>query len=177
MSVFWFIGLISIDIIFSKYSCENFEHEYCDAILRDRYGLTHNDWENMNKIKQLIMLDSLDCVRENKCPLDIPKLVGTEYECIDGKAGIVGEILYPCNNVNLLSFIPLIDLGSSSNSSGNDIWGWTDFDNNGNAVGHYAITGQTDGSSIVDITDPINPVVLAFIATNVEPIRYIILNL
>ena len=38
--------------------------------------------------------------------------------CIDGAAGT-----YPCNNVDLLAFMPLSEIGGSS---GNDIWGWTD---------------------------------------------------
>ena len=41
-------------------------------------------------------------------------------------------------------------------------------DDNGNVDGHYAITCQADGSSIVDITDPLNPNVLAFIVSNVD---------
>ena len=31
---------------------------------------------------------------------------------------------YPCKNVDLAAFVPLVELGSSGD--GNDIWGWTD---------------------------------------------------
>ena len=48
--------------------------------------------------------------------------------CTDGKADE-----YQCSKVDLLSFVPLKELGS--NSVGNDIWGWTDLE-----TGHeYAI--------------------------------------
>ena len=38
--------------------------------------------------------------------------------CVSGFAGI-----YPCNNIDLLAFMPLASIGGGS---GNDIWGWTD---------------------------------------------------
>lgn len=60
---------------------------------------------------------------------------------------------YACANVNLLSFIPLAQLKASS---ANDIWGWTD-----SGTGkEYAIIGLNNGTAFVDISDPINPVLL-----------------
>ena len=68
--------------------------------------------------------------------------------CSGGMAGS-----YPCNNVDLLSFTPLASMGGGN---GNDIWGWTD-PLNGK---EYAIMGRTNGTSFVDISDPVNPVYL-----------------
>ncbi|MGH3647501.1 MAG: choice-of-anchor B family protein [Micromonosporaceae bacterium] len=65
--------------------------------------------------------------------------------CQNGTAGN-----YPCNNVDLMSFLPLADIGGGN---GNDIWGWTDPSNNR----EYAIMGRTSGTSFVDITDAENP--------------------
>ena len=60
---------------------------------------------------------------------------------------------YPCNNIDLLAFMPLSAIGGGS---GNDIWGWTD-----STTGkEYAIMGRTTGTSFVDISDPINPIYL-----------------
>lgn len=61
---------------------------------------------------------------------------------------------YPCDGVDLLSFMPLADIGGGE---GNDIWGWTDpvTDN------EYAIMGRTNGTAFVDITDPSNPIYVA----------------
>ena len=68
--------------------------------------------------------------------------------CSGGMAGT-----YPCNNVDLMSFLALADIGGGS---GNDIWGWTD-----SLTGkEYAIMGRTNGTSFVDISDPNNPVYL-----------------
>ena len=68
--------------------------------------------------------------------------------CSGGMAGT-----YPCNNVDLMSFLALADIGGGS---GNDIWGWTD-----SVTGkEYAIMGRTNGTSFVDISDPNNPIYL-----------------
>lgn len=75
-------------------------------------------------------------------------------QCVNGKAGE-----YDCNNVDLMSFIPLTDLGS--NGDANDIWGWTDPDTGK----EYAIVGCVDGTSFVDVTHPTNPMVLGFLPT------------
>ncbi len=66
--------------------------------------------------------------------------------CVGGFAGV-----YPCNNVDLLAFMPQSSIGGGS---GNDVWGWTD-----PVTGvEYAIMGRTSGTSFVDISDPENPI-------------------
>lgn len=68
--------------------------------------------------------------------------------CENGMAGN-----YPCSNVDLLAFMPLATIGGGN---GNDSWGWTD-----SLTGkEYAIMGRTNGTSFVDISDPINPIYL-----------------
>ncbi len=66
--------------------------------------------------------------------------------CSGGFAGT-----YPCDNVDLMAFMPHAQIGGGN---GNDIWGWTD-PTNGR---EYALVGKTNGTSVVDITDPLNPV-------------------
>ncbi len=58
--------------------------------------------------------------------------------------------IYPCDNVDLLAFMPLNTIGDGQ---GNDIWGWTD----PLTGAEYAIMGRTNGTSFVDISDPENP--------------------
>jgi choice-of-anchor B domain-containing protein len=59
--------------------------------------------------------------------------------------------IYPCDNVDLLAFMPLNTIGGGQ---GNDIWGWTD-----PVTGtEYAILGRSNGTSFVDISDPENAV-------------------
>jgi choice-of-anchor B domain-containing protein len=73
--------------------------------------------------------------------------------CEDGFADI-----YPCSNVDLLSHLPLAEIGGGN---GNDIWGWTDpLDGK-----EYALMGRSSGTSFVDISDPLNPVYLGNLPT------------
>ena len=68
--------------------------------------------------------------------------------CSGGMAGT-----YPCSNVDLMSFLALADIGGGD---ANDIWGWTD----SSTSKEYAIMGRTNGTSFVDISDPVNPIYL-----------------
>jgi hypothetical protein len=62
--------------------------------------------------------------------------------CEDGFAGP-----FPCENVDLLSFTPLAEMGGAT---GNDVWGWTD-----PLTGkEYAIMGMSNGTAFVDISTP-----------------------
>lgn len=65
---------------------------------------------------------------------------------------------YPCSNVDLLSFMPLANIGGGQ---GNDIWGWTD----SQTGKEYALMGRTTGTSFVDISDPENPIYLGNLPT------------
>ncbi|MDA0569430.1 MAG: regulator, partial [Bacteroidetes bacterium] len=72
--------------------------------------------------------------------------VVAQTPCVNGMAGP-----YPCENINLLSFVESGDLGGGSM---NDIWGWVDpLDN-----AEYVILGRTNGTAFLDITDPVNPI-------------------
>lgn len=79
----------------------------------------------------------------------------TGTPCNNGFAGP-----YPCNGFDLLSHVPVSTLGGNG-AEGNDSWGWTD-----PATGkEYALVGTTTGSAFVDITDPVNPVLLGRLPT------------
>ncbi|MCL4266379.1 MAG: choice-of-anchor B family protein [Anaerolineae bacterium] len=74
-------------------------------------------------------------------------------ECVGGMAGS-----YPCNNVDLLAFMPLASIGGGS---GNDSWGWTGCGNR-----EFALMGRSSGTSFVEITDPVNPIYLGNLPTH-----------
>lgn len=78
--------------------------------------------------------------------------------CVDGDAGG-----YPCDGIDLQSMVSLEDLGCGTNQ-GNDIWGWTDSEGN-----EFVVAGCASGSSMVDVTDAQNPVVLGFLPTTTVP--------
>jgi choice-of-anchor B domain-containing protein len=77
-----------------------------------------------------------------------------DTSCTDGMAGP-----YPCNNVDLMAFLPHADIGDGS---GNDIWGWTDA-----LTGReYALVGRSSGTAFVDISTPSRPIFLGDLPTN-----------
>ena len=76
--------------------------------------------------------------------------------CTDGMAGS-----YPCNEVDLMAFLPHADIGGGS---GNDIWGWTD-----PLTGReYALVGRSSGTAFVDISTPGRPVYLGDLPTKTD---------
>ena len=83
-----------------------------------------------------------------------------EYtECVNGTAGV-----YPCNNVDLYAVLTPTDLLAEQSGNIeprlNDVWGWID-----PVTGkEYALVGLSDGISIVDVTTPWEPVVVAKLA-------------
>jgi choice-of-anchor B domain-containing protein len=76
-------------------------------------------------------------------------VVGGQVDCTGNKATIFG-----CNDVDLLSFLPVSAIGGGRGVQVNDMWGWTD-----PRTGHeYALIGRIDGTAFVDVTDPQHPV-------------------
>ena len=78
-------------------------------------------------------------------------VLGGQVDCAEGSASAFG-----CSDVDLVSFVPVEDLGGSRGVRVNDVWGWTDPESQRD----YAIVGRMDGTSFVDVTDPVNPVVV-----------------
>ena len=74
--------------------------------------------------------------------------------CVEGSAAG-----FACSNVDLLAFLPLSTFGSSS---ANDIWGWTDPQDDS----EYALIGLNNGTGFVDISDPENPIYLGKLPTH-----------
>lgn len=74
--------------------------------------------------------------------------------CVNGLAGA-----YPCENIDMLSFMPVEDIGGGQT---NDVWGWVD----PQSGVEYAILGRTNGTSFIDISDPLNPVYVGNLPSN-----------
>ncbi len=80
--------------------------------------------------------------------------IGLGIACFVASAGAQ----FPARNIELLSHLPLADIGGSG---GNDIWGWTD-----PVTGdEYALFGRQNGTSFIRVTDPANPVYLGDLPT------------
>lgn len=88
-------------------------------------------------------------------PMIDEAITGTMVECEDGKAD-----MFSCNNVDLLAFLPLNDIGGAPGITAADIWGWTDPDTGR----EYVLATRMDGTAFIDVTDPVNPVYLGNLA-------------
>lgn len=66
---------------------------------------------------------------------------------------------WPCDQVDLWSFMPLDDIGGGDRT--NDIWGWTDEESRR----EFALVGKDIGTAFVEITDPGNPIYLGDLPT------------
>ena len=73
--------------------------------------------------------------------------------CVAGNAGS-----YLCNNVDLMAFLPLANIGGGD---GSDIWGWT-----GCGGREFALMARSNGTAFVEITDPVNPAYLGNLPTH-----------
>ncbi len=83
------------------------------------------------------------------------KITIAQTPCVNGMAGP-----YPCNNVDLLAFVPLSEMGAIYNT--NDIWGWVS-----PVTGkEYALVGCRNGTSFLDISDPTQPLYLGMLPTH-----------
>ncbi len=78
-------------------------------------------------------------------------LLGATVPCSGGMAGP-----FPCENVDLLSFLPVSGMGGGPGVDLNDLWGWTD-ETSGK---EYVIVMRRDGTAFVDVSDPRNPIFL-----------------
>ena len=83
--------------------------------------------------------------------------------CIDGIAKIEGsDHGYSCSDYNLMGYISLDEMNAEA---GNDIWGWTDTEENGGDDKEFAIMGLDNGTAFIDISDPLNPIYLGKLPT------------
>ncbi|WP_243664111.1 hypothetical protein [Rhodothermus marinus] len=87
-------------------------------------------------------------------------VTGQAVACVDGRAAG-----FSCNSVTLLSFLPLaaIDGDFSQDDTtaveANDIWGWVDPETDR----RYALVGLSNGVGVVEVTDPVQPRLVAFL--------------
>jgi choice-of-anchor B domain-containing protein len=81
-------------------------------------------------------------------PDALASITGDQVRCDEGFAAKFG-----CDAVDLVSFLPVNEIGADRGIGLNDIWGWTDPTNKR----EYAIIGRNDGTSFVDLTDAAHP--------------------
>ncbi len=81
----------------------------------------------------------------------LPAITGAQRECTGGKVQ-----MFDCNQVDLMSFLPVAAMGGKRGVQLSDVWGYNDPETGREIV----IVGRVDGTSFVDITEPSRPVYL-----------------
>lgn len=117
-------------------------------------GLAHKGFTVISDTKGLAPVQQA-YLEAKESQLEAMQQAQQQTPCRAGKAGE-----FDCNNIDLLAHVPLRTLGNS-HSNGNDIWGHVDLNDNR----EYALMGLTNGVSIVEVTDPANPRVVSFLAS------------
>ena len=80
--------------------------------------------------------------------------VSAQTTCENGMADI-----YPCDGYDLYKYFPLTTIGGGDN--GNDCWGWVDEESDR----EFVIFGRSNGTSFIEITDPVNSAYRATMTT------------
>ena len=75
-------------------------------------------------------------------------ILGTPTDCAQGE--VAG---FDCSEIDLVSFLPVLEMGGARGAMVNDIWGWTDPETGT----EYALVGRMDGTAFVSLADPANP--------------------
>jgi choice-of-anchor B domain-containing protein len=80
-----------------------------------------------------------------------------QIPCVDGMAGN-----YPCRNMDLMKFMTLQECGCDPSGNSNDVWGWF----SPTTGKEYAILGCSNVTSFIDVTDPVNPILIGTLPTH-----------
>ena len=81
----------------------------------------------------------------------IESILGTPMDCEQGEVA-----RFDCSDIDLISFLPVQEMGGARGVMVNDIWGWADPETGT----EYALVGRMDGTAFVSLADPANPVYL-----------------
>lgn len=122
----------------------------------------------MKKIFLIVLLIIAGCTKSNidtpTLEIDDPTAITPLAKCENGFAGE-----YPCKDYDLVATLSLADLDPTAISTtalnGNDSWGWTD----PSTEKEYALVGLNSGVSFVDISNPVEPIVVGFLPTATLP--------
>ena len=75
-------------------------------------------------------------------------ITGGDIACENGSADV-----FDCDHVDIVSFLPVEQIGGERGVEVNDMWGWTD-----PVTGtEWALVGRYDGTSFIDLSDPGSP--------------------
>ncbi len=120
-----------------------------EARRRARRGWSWSCAASTSTVAVGALLFSAGVTAAQRGPQELSPILGQTIDCVDGRAGI-----FECDNIDLLSFLPVREIGGGPRVGTNDVWGWTDPESGRD----YAIVGLHDQTSFVDVTDVSRPV-------------------
>ncbi|HEX2167662.1 MAG TPA: choice-of-anchor B family protein [Longimicrobiales bacterium] len=130
--------------------------------LRESAGFTSTTWQVGQAVRARgVLVPAAGGTHWNLWPRATSEVGVTagEIRCSGGSAGD-----FACHSVDLAAFVRPTELGGGQTARLNDIWGWTD-----PVTGReYAIVGRTDGTAFVDVSDAVNPVLVANLPKTAE---------
>ena len=152
-------GLVKIEAGYSR--SDHFQQRDIKRHRTTFYGVPHNYRQKIQKMGFQAVGDAK--AKDIKLSAEEIKMIGS-FEalnknnqaftaCQDGFAG-----QFECNRIDLQSRMPASAL-HANNPSLNDIWGFVDLNDNR----EYALVGLTNGTSVVDITNPVSPVLVGHV--------------
>ena len=93
---------------------------------------------------------------------ELTAITGEEVTCNEDRASG-----FSCDAVDLLSFLPITDIGGDVGERLSDVWGWSDPETGR----EFALVGRTGGAAIVEVTNPVDPVYVGVIPANASGAR------
>ncbi len=136
-------------------TADNFAHQDFDANITQVHGASLMDRELLRSRGLQLIVDSVAMRFLDFRGLQsqsVPSRQRTAasqvaVNCVQGSAGP-----HPCRNVDLLARVSLSQLSSRPGTMSN-LWGFVDRNDNR----EYAVVGVSNGTAVINVTDPINP--------------------
>ena len=161
MDLFYLLsGLVSIEAGYSK--TDHFQKRNVNKNTTVFYGVPAQYREKLqamgfNVVTDAKALDIKISTTEIKLLADFERINKSAQSYTACTNGFAAD--FECNGLALQSRLPSSILHSSSPSL-NDVWGFVDLNDNR----EYAIVGLTNGTTVIDVTDPTTPVNKGFVS-------------
>jgi len=136
-------------------TADDFAHQDFDANITQVHGASFMDRELLRSRGLQLIVDSVAMRFIDFRGLQSQSVPSRQsvtasqvaVSCLQGSAGP-----HPCRNIDLLARVSLAQLSSRPGSMSN-LWGFVDLDDNR----EYAVVGLSNGTAVIDVTDPVNP--------------------
>lgn len=143
-------------------SADEFRQQILDASLTQVHGAPLRYRERLASRGMHLLVDHIAARQLTALAVERAEMqeIGTALQaaadCVQGFAG-----QFPCRNVDFLGRLSLAQLSSRPGSMSN-LWGFVDRNTNR----EYAVVGVSNGTAVIDVTDPVMPREVGTVAGN-----------